>query len=227
MATRKTKTAPAEEIKAEETEQKTVTEPKEETFTKADVERMIAEAVASAMANMTQQRIASVPEKERVNLLWQAPVMDENVQEFGPNGSYARITGPTGSFWVPKEGFFLMIDAQTRMFLDRRWLIVLSGLDEDEREIYGVNYKPGEYLTRQAFSKLAEQGDKLLEIYPQLCKGNREIVYSAVYQGWKEGNKAINRGLVEELAALCRRIDPEETTFQIILQEMAEKAAQG
>ena len=204
-----------------------VEQPKEETYSKAEVDALIAAAVQNAVAGLRQQQYAAVPERERVNLLWQAPVMAENVEEFGPNGRYARITGPTGGFFVPKDEFSLIVDSRVRMYLERRWLIVLSGLTDEEREIYGVNYREGEYLTKTAFAKLTEQGDKLLEIYPKLCGGNRKIVAGAVYQGWKEGNKAINRGLVERLNALCREIDPEETTFQTILQEMAEKAAMG
>ena len=199
----------------------------EKSYSRTEVEAMIAAAVANAMAGYNQQRAAALPERERVNLLWQAPVMAENVEEFGPNGRYARVTGPTGAFYVPKDDFSLIVDSRVRMYLERRWLIVLSGLTEEEREFYGVNYKEGEYLTKTAFARLTEQGEKLLELYPKLCNGNRKIVAGAVYQGWKEGNKAINRGLVEKLSALCREIDPEEGTFQTILQEMAEKTARG
>lgn len=210
---------PVEDAAAAQTEK--------QSYSKTEVEAMIAAAVANAMAGYAQQRAAALPERERVNLLWQAPVMPENVEEFGPNGRYARVTGPTGAFYVPKDEFFLIVDSRVRMYLERRWLIVLSGLTDEEREFYGVNYREGEYLTRTAFAKLTEQGEKLLEIYPKLCDGNRRIVAGAVFQGWREGNKAINRGLVEKLAALCKEIDPEETTFRTILQEMAEKAALG
>ena len=221
-------TAPIEQIAEEKPAEATPAEqPKEETYTKAETEAMIAAAVAQALAAVQRQQYAAVPERERVNLLWQAPVMPENIEEFGPNGRYARITGPTGGFFVPKDEFSLIVDSRVRMYLERRWLIVLSGLTDEERDIYGVAYKPGEYLTKAAFAKLTEQGEKLLEIYPALCPGNRKIVAGAVYEGWRNGDKHINRGLVERLTAMCREIDPEETTFQTILQEMAEKAARG
>ena len=221
-------TAPIEQIAKEKPAEATPAEqPKEETYTKAETEAMIAAAVAQALAAVQRQQYAAVPERERVNLLWQAPVMPENIEEFGPNGRYARITGPTGGFFVPKDEFSLIVDSRVRMYLERRWLIVLSGLTDEERDIYGVAYKPGEYLTKAAFAKLTEQGEKLLEIYPALCPGNRKIVAGAVYEGWRNGDKHINRGLVERLTAMCREIDPEETTFQTILQEMAEKAARG
>lgn len=221
-------TVPVEQIVEEKPAEATPAEqPKEETYTKAETEAMIAAAVAQALAAVQRQQYAAVPERERVNLLWQAPVMPENIEEFGPNGRYARITGPTGGFFVPKDEFSLIVDSRVRMYLERRWLIVLSGLTDEERDIYGVAYKPGEYLTKAAFAKLTEQGEKLLEIYPALCPGNRKIVAGAVYEGWRNGDKHINRGLVERLTAMCRDIDPEETTFQTILQEMAEKAARG
>ncbi len=221
-------TVPVEQIAEEKPAEATPAEqPKEETYTKAETEAMIAAAVAQALAAVQRQQYAAVPERERVNLLWQAPVMPENIEEFGPNGRYARITGPTGGFFVPKDEFSLIVDSRVRMYLERRWLIVLSGLTDEERDIYGVAYKPGEYLTKAAFAKLTEQGEKLLEIYPALCPGNRKIVAGAVYEGWRNGDKHINRGLVERLTAMCREIDPEETTFQTILQEMAEKAARG
>lgn len=218
---------PVEQSAEQPVEAAPAAEPEKQTYSRTEVEAMIAAAVANAMAGYNQQRAAALPERERVNLLWQAPVMAENVEEFGPNGRYARVTGPTGAFYVPKDDFSLIVDSRVRMYLERRWLIVLSGLTEEEREFYGVNYKEGEYLTKTAFARLTEQGEKLLELYPKLCDGNRKIVAGAVYQGWKEGNKAINRGLVEKLSALCREIDPEEGTFQIILQEMAEKTARG
>lgn len=217
--------------KATETPVEAVQEPEkalEKTYNEADVQRMIAEAVANAMASyQNQQMIQATPKAERVNLLWQAPVADDNVQEFGPNGRYGRIIGPTGTFFVPKDEFSNIIDAFTRMCLERRWLIVVSGLTDEERDIYGVNYREGEYLDKAAFAKIAEQGPKLLELYPQLCDGSRRIVAGAVYQGWKEGKPSVTRDLVESLAALCKEIDPKEDTFQIILREMAEKVAKG
>ena len=232
MAARKsTKKAAEKPVEAAEKPVEAVVEPEkpaEKAYSEADVQRMIAEAVANAMASyQNQQMIQATPKDERVNLLWQAPVADDNVQEFGANGRYGRIVGPTGNFFVPKDEFSNIIDAFTRMCLERRWLIVVSGLTDEEREIYGVNYREGEYLDKAAFARVAEQGPKLLELYPQLCDGSRRIVAGAVYQGWKEGKPSITRDLVESLAALCKEIDTKETTFQTILKEMAEKAANG
>lgn len=229
MAERKTgkkKTeAAAEKIATvPETEQKVQTEqPAEEeklTISKAELDAMIAAAVRSAMAGMAPAKAEAAPAKERILLLWQAPVANENVRDFGPDGRYGRIVGPTGQLYVSKDDFNQILDAMTRRDLDRRWLIVVSGMDEDEREAYGVNYKAGEILTQQAFLKLAEQGEKLTEIYPKLCEGHRRVVATLLYDAYKHGNKHVNRGLVVKLNKLARRIDPEESAFRTILAEM-------
>lgn len=200
---------------------------KEQTFTYEQVQEMVNEAVKQALAAQSAPQTGAAPAKERVMLLWQAPVAKDNVQEFGPNGRFGRITGPSGSFYVPRDEFSQILDGTVRVFLDRRWLIVVSGLDADEREAFGVNYKEGEVLTRQAFDKLLEQGDKLLEIYQQLCEGHRRIVAKRVYEGWREHNRAVNRGLVKKLNSLCKKIDPEETTFKTVLAEMNAKDEDG
>ena len=190
------------------------------TVSKSQLDAMIAAAVASAMAGMTPAKSEAAPAKERILLLWQAPVANENVRDFGPDGRYGRIVGPTGSLYVGKDEFAQIMDAMTRRDLDRRWLIVVSGMSEDEREAFGVNYKAGEILTQQAFLKLAEQGEKLTEIYPKLCQGHRRVVARLLYDAFKNGNKHVNRGLVVKLNKLARKIDPEETAFKTMLAEM-------
>ncbi len=207
-------------VAADETEKQT-----EAVYTAAQVQEMIAAAVRQALEQTG--KAAPAPARERVHLLLQAPFADDNVLSFGPNGRFGRIVGATGSIYVPKDEFPQILDGQTRLFLDKRWLIVVSGLDEQERNAYGVNYHAGEYLTREAFDNLLKHGEKLLEIYPELCDGNREIVATRVYEGWKAHNKAVNRGLVTKLNRLCKKINPSETAFKTILEEMNASDSDG
>jgi hypothetical protein len=222
MATKKTakKDEIKEEVKPAEPADTEQTEKLPQSF--AELQAMIAAAVAKAMAETAAKpaEAAAAPARERVMLLWMAPVAEDNVQEFGPQGRFGRIVGPYGSLYVPKDDFPQILDGITRMFLARRWLIVVSGLDENERDAFGVNYREGELIDKQAFQRLAEQGMKLLEIYPALCPGHRKIVAARVYEAWKGGNKAVTRGLVKELNKLCKKIDPDEHTFKAIMEEM-------
>ena len=161
-------TAPAEERKDES----------EVELLKAQIEALKAEMASQvesfkeAMAAQKTQVVQVTASTEQVHFLWMAPVADDNTQDFGQGGMFGRIIGKTGEFFVPKNDLSRILDHMTRMFLDRRWLIAVSGLSEDEREALGVDYKEGELLDRKAFSKLIELGDTILEIFPSLCEGH-------------------------------------------------------
>lgn len=162
----------------------------------------------------TTINLAAVPAEERVVFLWQAPVADYNEITFGVNGRYGRIVGPTGTFFVPKSELSQVLDAPTRHYIDIRWLIVLSGLDEQEREMLGCNYKKGEYLSKDAFMKVADMGDDILDIYPGLCKSHKDIVAKFYFEAWREG-KDLKRETVIKLNKLSG-----SEAFKTIIEEM-------
>lgn len=137
---------------------------------------------------------------EKVHLLWQAEVADDNVVSFGEGGRYGIVKGKRGEFYMPKTDFSTIMDERVRYFLDNRWLIVLDGLDDEEREAYGVDYKDGEYLDKKAFGKLIDIGADILNIYPNLCEGNKKMVaqrYADAFANGKELDEQIVRKLNE------------------------------
>ena len=200
--------------------------PKERVFTEADVQRMVAEAVAKAMAGVQAQQAPQIvqvaADVERVQFLYMAEVADDNVYEIGPGGMYGRIVGKTGSFTVPKTDLSRVMDSMFRLFLEKRWIIVVSGLSDEEREAYGVDYREGEVLDKRAFTRMVELGDKMLEIYPQLCKGHREMVAKRFFEAYMSGNPAIRRDVVVELNSASRRIDGGDGAFAKIIEAMNE-----
>lgn len=220
-AKKKVEEAPVEE-QAEKTAVKVEQEQEKKTYSADEVQ-----ALLSAMqAQIDALKAAAAPpapakEKERVTFRWQAPVANDNVLEIGPGGRFATITGPEQTFSVPKEELSVILTAQIRHLLDLRWLIVLSGLDEYELEAVGCNYKPGEVLTKQAFHRLVELGDEIVPIYASLCEGNREIVAKILYEEWTKNRGRIRRDTVNEL----RRLDPEQSAFRKIIEEMNERDA--
>ena len=175
------------------------------------------EAMSAAQKPQVVQVTAST---EQVHFLWQAPVADDNVQDFGPGGMYGRIIGKTGEFFVPKNDLSRILDNITRMCLDRRWLIVVDGLSEDEREALGVNYSEGELLDRKAFAKMIELGDKILEIFPALCEGHKEMVAKRFYEGWMEKNPYIHRDTVAELNRMAKDAGMKNNAFSTIIEGM-------
>ena len=220
-----------EEVKAEETaaaEEEVKAEPKKRTkakkeeavesaseieLLKAQIEELKAQLQQSAVAPV---QAVLVDPGEKVHLLWQAPVMDENVLLIGDNGAYGRITGKSGSAFIPKSELSRILDSAMRSFIDRRWMIVVSGLDEEERESLGVNYKEGEVLDKKAFENMIKLGDQMLEIYPSLCDEHKAIVAKTFYEAY-QNKKFVKRDLVVAL----NKIKP-EPAFKKIIEEMNE-----
>lgn len=152
-----------------------------------------------------QPQIITVPvSTEKVHFLWQAEVADDNRVMFGQGGRLGSVTGKRGEFYVPKSEFTSMMDEQCRFFMDKRWLIVLDGLTEEEREAYGVNYKDGEYLDREAFRKIIEMGDKILDIYPNLCEGSKMMVAQRYLEAFQEHSPLVKRETVIKLNEMSK-----------------------
>lgn len=176
-----------------------------------------------AMGQQTPQVIQVPQSTEQVHFLWQAPVADDNQILFGDGGMYGRIVGKTGEFFVPKTDLSRILNAQTRMFLDYRWLIVVSGMNDEEREALGVNYKEGELLTKKAFARLPDLGESLVDIYSDLCDSHKEIVEKVMYEEFKSGNPNIHRDVVVKLNKLCEK---KENAFRKIIEELNEQDAE-
>ena len=163
------------------------------------VRRMIAEALQAAQAGKPQV-VQVQQEVKRVTMLWQAPVADYNVLTIGENGRYGRITGPTGVAYVPKDELSSVLDERMRKFIDRRWMLILDGLDESEKEALNCNYGPGEVLSREQFRNIERLGDQMLDVFPLLCKEHMEMVAQRYAESYVNGNPyGIKRELVVKL----------------------------
>ena len=167
------------------------------------------------------QIIQMAADTERVYFLWQADVADYNTVTFGPGGMYGSITGKTGTFSVPKNELSRILDNRTRSFIERRWLIVLDGLTDEERESMGVAYKDGELLDRKVFAKMVSLSkDEICAIYPKLCESHKEMVARHYYEAWKAGSTAVTREKVIALRDMTRDSRLGIQAFQTILREM-------
>lgn len=191
----------------------------------ADMKTQMEALKAQLAAQTAPVSIVAAPQEEKVSFRWQAPVADENVLEIGQNGRWATITGKTGAFSVPKGELGNVLTPMIRRMIDRRWLIVLGGLDEAEQEALGVRYRAGEILDKAAFSNLLKLGDKIVSVYRDLCPGNREIVEKLIYEQWCKSRKA-KRELMEALNQAAKECGNAENAFRKILQEMNEEAAE-
>lgn len=126
---------------------------------------------------------------------------------------------------MPKTELSRILDKMTRSCLDKRWLIVLSGLTDEERDALGVAYKEGELLDKQAFAKMVEMEDGILEIYPELCDGHKEMVAKRYYEAWMSRNPHVHRNVVLELKRMTQEAGIKDNVFTDILKEMNEAEA--
>ena len=141
------------------------------------------QAALSAKAAQPAQVIQVVtPDSEKVTMRFQADVADDNVAVFGPSGLYGQVTGKMGTVVVPKAEWSRFYTDSVRRMIDRRWLVVLTGMSEDERKLFHCAYKMGEVLDEKAFAGLLDMGEELLKIFPELCISHQRMVGKAFWE---------------------------------------------
>lgn len=164
---------------------------------------------------------------EKVVLRFQAEVADDNVATFGPEGMYGQVTGKTGTITVPKSEWSRFYNESVRNMIYRRWLIVLSGMDEQERELYGCNYKPGEVLDEMAFHKMLDLGRDLIAVFPALCDAHKEMVANRFLTAWMDWDpRAMDRDLIVALNELSKDDTHKKGMFVPIIEGLNAKDAE-
>lgn len=226
----------AEKVEAaEETNAPTV-------FTAEDVQRMIADAMAKQQAEFakqlaqvqTPQVIQYSGDSEKVIMRFQAEVADDNVAEFGQGGMFGKVTGKRGTIQIPKSEFSRFYNEQTKWMMEKRWLIVLSGMTDEERELYGVKYRPGEVLDDMAFAKMLDMSDdEMLKTFPALCESCREMVARRFRDAYSKRDhrvvgrldlvRALNRMSKEDYNGLPDNDLRKKGLFATLLSDMADE----
>lgn len=182
------------------------------------------EAMQKQMESLAKPQVVQVmADTEKVHFLWQAEVSDSNVVHFGDGGMYGRIVGKTGSFYVPKSDLSRVLTEVNRLHLKRRWLIIVSGLDDEERVALGVDYKEGELLDKRAFAKMVDLGDEILEIYPALCEGHKKMVAQRYAEAFHKNNPNVTRERVLALNAMSKEAGSEKGDFTPIIEMMNQR----
>lgn len=177
----------------------------ESTFTLEQVQKMIEEALAKRESEHKQEA-APAANDGMVTMIFQAEVNDANEIQLGPNGKYGLITGKHATISIPRRDFFS--DFRTTMMqylLKNRNLIVVDGLTDDERKIYGVEYGDGEYLEPAIYDRLIEMGDHVLEIYPKLHISWQEMVATKFIEAYENGTLKCSREVLIELNKISKK----------------------
>lgn len=180
------------------------------------------EELKAQINNARPQVIQIANDTERIEFLWLAPVSDDN-EWLVADGLYGKITGKVGNFSVPKNEFARILDSATRKYIENRWLIVLGGLDEAERRMYGVDYKHGEVMDKEVFMRLLDIGKDIIDIYKDLCDASKEVVAKMYYEAWVDPSK---RNKVRRETVVAMHKMKAQPGFKAILDEMNRKDAE-
>ena len=175
-------------------------------YSEADVQAMIAKAVADALAAQKKEvaEQPSAPQNDGlVTLRFYDEINDANVIYLGENGKYGQIIGKRWTGQIPKMAF--IGDFRTphiQKLLEDRNMIVIDGLTDEERRLYGVEYVKGEFLDEKMYNAMLRMPeDDLVATYAGLCPEWKRMVAVRFAEAYDAGKLRVTR---DALLALNR-----------------------
>lgn len=212
-------------------EQNTAEQPKEKTYSVAEVDAIVKaaseqaakDAVAAFIKSQGEQPVMQVKKDEYVTVLYLDAVSDNSILTLGKLGQINRVGGTLD---IPKKEFFQGIDSKVEKLMKRRELIVIAGLTDEERARRGLNYKEGELLSADMYYKLLDLDVKTLyEVFPKLCANHQRIVAKLFITAYEDGDNRIHPDTVKELNRLSKKTDP-DGMFTSILKDIGKKLSE-
>lgn len=180
-----------------------------QTFTQEQVEAMIAQAVAKATAQVHKD--AGEP---MVTMLYLAEVSPEDILEL-PNYGTLR---PHSYLEVSKREFSSkFMTALARKLIDRRYLLVVDGLTQEERQRWNCDYKAGEIMDERVFDKMLDYPtDQIADIFRHLCPEHREFVAKRFISAAERKDNRVALAKVTALNDICKESGGEELFRPVI-----------
>lgn len=176
MAGQKKKT-PAKEDTAAEKPVETVEAPTEQA--QKPTGRLYTEAEVQAIIQQLLSKQEKKPEDETVVLYYAGVCSPLNEAEMPGYG----VIRPGQYLEIPKKEFGgKFMSAAARKFIEKRWLLVISGLNEQERRRWNCDYKLGEVLDVNAFDNLLNKPlGELSALFSALCVEHKEFVARYIF----------------------------------------------
>lgn len=204
-------------------EQSAPTQPKAKMFSEDDVKALIAEALKAKeqelvrlaqMQKVAQPVVMQVKQDDMVTLLFLGAIAQGTVVSLGTLG---QINRAGGTIDVPKSAFFQGLTYTVEQMLQKRKLIVVNGLTDDERERFGVKYREGELLSVNNFYRLLDLDvDTLKDLYPKLCEEHQRMVATMFITAYGKGDVRVNMEKVKALNKISKKLDKDGLFTPII-----------
>lgn len=155
-------------------EKSSIEENASRTYSEAETQAMIQKAVEEALKKQSNGTILQVVPEEKVTLLFIGGISNGTTVNLGTIG---KINKDGGTIEVPKRDFIQGMNPTVDLLLKNRKLIVVNGLNEEERERYELIYGEDEVLSANAFRKLLSYDTKTIcDIFEKLCVEHKRIV---------------------------------------------------
>ncbi len=142
-----------------------------------------------------------------VTVLYIAEVSPRSVLTLPGYGSLR----PNSYLQIPKMEFGgRFMSELARKLIDSRHLLVVDGLNEDERIRWNCDYKEGEVLSERAFDRILDLGTaQLCDIFSQLCPEHQRFVACRFITAKERNDNRVSLEKVKAINTLSRKNDPD------------------
>lgn len=198
-------------------------------FSEDDVKALIAEALKAKEQEFVQlvqaqtraqPVVMQVKNDEMVTLLFLGAIAQGTVVSLGTLG---QINRAGGTIDVPKSAFFQGLTYSVEKMLQKRSLIVVNGLTDEERERFGVKYRDGELLSANNFYRLLDLDVATLkDIYPKLCEEHQRMIATMFITAYEKDDVRVNMEKVKALNKISKKLD-KDGLFTPIVQSLNDK----
>lgn len=228
--TKKAATATAKAAEAPKESEVEQTTPAEKTYSEDDVKRLVAEAMAGLKKELEEAKAAAAAPVQApaapegvVTIMLMAECNKNNILELKGYG----ILRPSSYLEIPKKEFGGKFMTQlARQLIDKRHILVVSGLNKDERLRWNCDYKPGEVLDENLFDHLLDLPiSRLVELFPQLCDEHKMFVVRRFITAQENKDNRLSLEKIEAMnrcAKQCGALVDGKSIFQPILDRAAE-----
>lgn len=193
----------------------------EKTYTKAELDAMIAAAVQQAIANYAPAPLpAQTAGDSVVTVLFIAEVSKENQLELPGYGAMR----PNSYLEIPKKEFGgKFMSPLARLLIDKRHILVVDGLTKDERIRWNCDYKDGEVLSERVFDHMLDYDTaQLCDIVSHLCDEHKRFVCRRITQARVDHDNRLSLDRVKAVNALTTHI-VEGGLLQPVIEDFAKE----
>lgn len=182
-------------------------------YSQAELDSIVAEAVKKAVASMAIPTSVKLESDEYVTFL----LADEMAPESVFVWNELQITHSYGEGRLEKKTFITKRDYKLDKLLRKRVLVVVDGLTNEERERFGVNYTEDELLTPTLYYKLFDLSEEeICRIFKAVCPEHKKVIARMYIDAYNRKDNRVNPHTVKRLNTISKKTDADGLFTSVI-----------